>query len=676
MLLVPSATRVERTDTGADDLLRRLAALLPDAWIVAGAIASKPVSETGRRGHTQPFDAIVIGVRMIFVLDIWSHAGPNANRQKSGLFARFYEESRPDDFWQDFRRGTEKLKALLHDRFEVEPGRVTPEKIWIRAQRLDSAEAAAAADTAELRRFARSATRRDRAAMFAPLQKKAVDRLATFLTDDSPAAPKPTELFFSDGPTPTVVARTPAAPAKPAPIAPSGDAAGPASPPLDAAPPVVAEPATAAAPAPARSSPSKQDELLLGKEAPVAAPGKASPDASPALGAALPVVAKAAGAAAPAAAAPVRSSPPPQTEVSRPSSSPAPIARPAKAPAPASAEKDGPAPLLMPAPLAVDVAERAAARPAGGDASIAGAPHATPAPVAVPREASPPAPATKTAAAPAIAKAAAPAADAAVADARPEQVAPSVALAPARWRPIAHWKWLAALFLLLLVSQAGTIVWLALFDRASPQPAPAVPAAPAPAPAPAPTATAPVPEAPVPAPFVVRSLAASEPMRVGSETATLRAGPSPDFPAVGWLDAGTKVVASGHADGPGGSSWIEIASANGAVGFVPDNMVHPERTPALAIERAEPPKQTPAKIKHAAIERAAAPKQVPSPKVRRAVAPKPTPPLKIARATRPAQSLRPTAAPTPPRVTCILSGGEEIQATRSDCRAQSGIIYQ
>jgi hypothetical protein len=32
--------------------------------------------------------------------------------------------------------------------------------------------------------------------------------------------------------------------------------------------------------------------------------------------------------------------------------------------------------------------------------------------------------------------------------------------------------------------------------------------------------------------------------------------------------------------------------------------------------------------------------------------------------------------PTPARIACILPDGEEIQTPRSDCRAQSGIIYQ
>jgi hypothetical protein len=317
-------------------------------------------------------------------------------------------------------------------------------------------------------------------------------------------------------------------------------------------------------------------------------------------------------------------------------------------------------------------------------AKAAEAPPETPAPIARREEASRPAPAAK-AAAPVLAKASEPAAGvrATGTDGSLGQAAPSMAFARAQWRPAAHWKWLAALLLLLVVSQAGTIAWLALFDRASPHSGAAPRAATAPP-------AAPASAAPVPEPFVVRSLATSTPMLVGSETVTIRAGPSPDFASVGNLDAGTEVVASASADGPGGSSWIEITAANGAIGFVPDNMVQPRQVPVLTAEQAAPPEpaptpkikraaastQTPTKVKRAPVKLAAAPAQSRPSKIRRAVASKQSPTPKLARATRLARASRPEEAPAPPRIACILPGGGEVQATRSDCRAQSGIIYQ
>jgi hypothetical protein len=222
------------------------------------------------------------------------------------------------------------------------------------------------------------------------------------------------------------------------------------------------------------------------------------------------------------------------------------------------------------------------------------------------------------------------------------------------------------LLLLLLVSQASTIAWLALFNRASPRLEPAPHAAPA---------------APIPVSFVVRSLVPSEPMLVGSETVTLRAGPSPDFPAVGKLDASTEVVAHARASSPGGASWIEIAAVNGTIGFVPESMVHPKPAPALAIELAAPPQQTPTPE----IERAVAP--TPARKIERDATPAPARKIeRVAASTRtrkikrelaptPTQS-RLKAVPAPAMIACILPGGEEIQTPRSDCRAQSGIIYQ
>jgi hypothetical protein len=170
-------------------------------------------------------------------------------------------------------------------------------------------------------------------------------------------------------------------------------------------------------------------------------------------------------------------------------------------------------------------------------------------------------------------------------------------------------------------------------------------------------------------------------MQVGRETVTLRTGPSPDFPAVGELSAGTEVFANGRASGPGGTTWIEILAVNGAIGFVPANMVQPKAPPALAIERAAPLKQTPTPE----IEGAATP--TPARKIERAVAP--TPVRKIertlvsARARKVKRELAPTptrsrmnAVPAPARIACILPNGEEIQTPRSVCRAQSGIIYQ
>jgi hypothetical protein len=199
-------------------------------------------------------------------------------------------------------------------------------------------------------------------------------------------------------------------------------------------------------------------------------------------------------------------------------------------------------------------------------------------------------------------------------------------------------------------------------------------------------------------PFVVRSLETPERMLVGSEAVTLRAGPSPDFPAVGELDARTEYIASARARGPGGSSWIEITAENGTVGFVPDGTVQaapasppaiepaaaPEQAATPEIESASAPKQAPTPK----IERAAAPKQTSTPKTNRAVASKQAPKVKRAaaskqaatarvdRASKPAQRSRPETAPAPSGIACILRGGEEIRTTRSDCRAQSGIIYQ
>src|SRR6185369_15497883 len=113
------------------------------------------------------------------------------------------------------------------------------------------------------------------------------------------------------------------------------------------------------------------------------------------------------------------------------------------------------------------------------------------------------APLKAVAAAPALAEAArrTAAADATQGDESPAEAAPLEPSAPAQWRPAAHWKLLAAMLLLMLVSQAGTIAWLTLSDRAPPRVAPAPSAAPAPAPASAPAVA-------TPSPIVVRSLAA------------------------------------------------------------------------------------------------------------------------------------------------------------------------
>lgn len=634
-MLVPSATRVECTDTGADDVLRRLAALLPDAWIVAGPVGSKPVSDICCRGHTRPFDAVIIGDRIIFVLDIWSHSVRMANPQKSGLFARLHDASRAqDDFWRDFRRDTEKLKATLHDRFEIEPGRVVPEKFGT------------ATDNAELRSFARAATRYDRAAMFAPLSSKAVDRVATFLTEEPTEAPKPTELFFTDGAKPTVVARAPATREMPVPAASPGTT-----------PPASAARSKAAVAAPPSPSPTIQADVPFPSPPPTSVPIAAP---SRAVVAKQPVVAKAAQAAA---AAPVEPSSPGRTE----------------APPPSAAEpavtKERPT-----EPLILDVVEPAAARPTGGNSSAEQATPKAQAPIALPKELPRPSPAREPAPARAVARVTEDPATADATDADPalgQRLRP-VAFAPAALRSIGRWQMLAALLVLLLVSQAGTIAWLALVDHDNQPAEPAPPAVRAAAPA------VPVPSAPMPAQYVVRSLATSEPMVIGSEMVILRAGPSPDFPSVGELDAGSEVVASGSAGGPGGSSWIEIAAADGTVGFVPDSMVQPVPAPAVALEDVQAPKEMPPpriepvaapKVKQAVIERAAIRERPPTPKVKRAVASKRTPPLRIARASAPPQTPRPKAA-APPPITCILPGGGEILATRPDCRAQSGIIYQ
>src|SRR5262249_23240248 len=145
------------------------------------------------RGHTRPFDAIIIGERMIVVLDIWSQAGPSVNGLNLGFLARIRD--RPDladGVWQSFRRETEKLKALLQDRFEIEPGRGAPEKLWSSAPHFGSGEATATVDTADLRSFARAATRLDKASSFPLLRSGTVERIATFLTDEASAEPERT----------------------------------------------------------------------------------------------------------------------------------------------------------------------------------------------------------------------------------------------------------------------------------------------------------------------------------------------------------------------------------------------------------------------------------------------------------------------------------------------------
>jgi hypothetical protein len=304
-----------------------------------------------------------------------------------------------------------------------------------------------------------------------------------------------------------------------------------------------------------------------------------------------------------------------------------------------------------------------------------------------------------------------------------------VAFAAARGgRPRARW---GAIAMLLLVSQAGTIAWLTLSDpprpRGRPEPAARIARA-----DPVPVA-APAPPVPQPAPFVVRALADPESMLVGSEAVTLRSGPSPEFPAVGNVEAGTAVLAGATARGPGDSSWLEIKAASGAIGFVPDAMLEadPEPIPALEpvapmpiapmkevaapkigramaakkapapkLERAVASKKPPvAKVERAAaakkaaapkVERAVASKKVPAPKVERAVASKKAPIPRIERAVaskkpsvarteraaRLAQRSRPAPVPAALGVDCILPGGEQIQATRTNCRARSGIIYQ
>jgi len=470
MLLIPSASGVERTDTSVDDLLLRLAELLPGAWIVAGRVASKPVSDTCRRGHTRPFDAIIVGDRMIFVLDIWSSGGLIANRQKSTFFARISGEPDFPEGWQSFRAEIEKLKAALHDRFEVEPGRIVPDKIWCREPRIASAAVGARADTADLRKFTRAATRLDKASIFAPLHRKLVDRIVTFLTEDAKAAPHRPTLFFADeSPTATDVPPTLAPSAEPAAIAVTEESSRPASPALDAAPSGSEEAAEAGPPAPAR--PSTRAELPIEPGTPIPASEEAFRTTSPKLDAAPPVKAETAEAAV---SAPVRPSRPTHVEVA------------------------------LPPAAAID---------------------SPPTPIARREEGSRRARATMAAAAPVIAKAAEVSATdhTTRADASLEQTAPALAFAPTQRRPTTHWKWLVGL-LLLVVSQASTIAWLVLFDHAPPHLEPAPHAA---------LAAASAPAAPIPVPFMVRSLATSEPMRVGSETVTLRAGPSPDFPAVG-----------------------------------------------------------------------------------------------------------------------------------------------
>jgi hypothetical protein len=609
MVLIPSATRVDPSDTGAEDLLRRLADLLPDAWVVAGSVAPKPVSESCRRGHTRPFDAIIIGSRMIFVLDIWSPRGLIENQQKTAFFARIYSEPNVPEGWLNFRSEIEKLKAALHDRFEVEPGRIVPEKIWNRAPRFHSAEVVAWADTADLRSFTRAATRRDKTSIFAPMRRGLINQIATFLTEEAKAAPKRPVLFFADeNPMPSEVRQTPAPLARSA--APE-DASRPASPAPDAVPSTRGEAAEAPAAAQARPSRSRQTELSFEQAAPIAAPEETSPIPAPTLDDAERVIAKAADAAV---ETPVRPLPPPQGEVALPpaaliDSPPTPIARREKIPRPPRAT------IAAAAPVTAKAAE-----------------------------------------APVTAKAAEALATAHVAraDASLEQDTPAVPSALTQRWPTAHWKWLIGLLPLLLVAQAGTIAWLALFDRAPPHPAPAPLAAPA---------------RPIAVPFVVRSLTTSEPMLVGSKALILRAGPSRDFPAVGELGAGTEVVANARAGSRGGTSWIEIAAANGLSGFVPDYMVQPKPAPALALVRAAPPQQT----STPEIERTVAP--TPARRIKRELVSTPTRKIRRELSPTPTQP-RPKVTPAPARIDCILPGGEEIQMPRPDCRARSGIIYQ
>jgi hypothetical protein len=608
MLLIASPTGVERIDNCADELLRRLAELLPDAWIVAGTVASKPVSDTCRRGYTRPFDAIIIGDRMIFVLDIWSPHGLIANRQKSAFFARISGQTDFPEGWQSFRSEIEKLKAALHDRFEVEPGRIVPEKIWSRAPQFDSAEVHPKADSADLRSFTRAAARLDRASIFAPLHRKVVDRIVTFLTEDAIAAPERRIPFFADeSPMPAVVPLRPVTPE---------EASRPTSPASDAVPSGSDEASEAAAAVPRVPSQSTHAELAGEQGAPISAPEKALRKTSPALDAALPVIAEAAKTAVNAR---LRQSPPPHVEDA------------------------------LPPAVPID---------------------SLPTPVAQRKEASRPARATTPPAAPMIAKTGgAPTTfHMTGADVSLEHSAPAVASAPAQRRPTAYWKWVVGVILLLLVSQAGTIAWLSLLDRAPPPLEPAPHAARAPA-------------APVPVPFVVRSMATSEPMKVGSEKVTLRAGPSRDFPAVGELGAGTDIFANGRASGPDGATWFEILAVNGAIGFVPDNKVQPKAPPALAIEGVAPSKQTPAPEIESTmaptparkVERTVA--STSARKIERAVVSAPVGKVKRELAPTPAR-LRTKGVPAPARIDCILPGGEEIQTPRSVCRAQSGIIYQ
>jgi hypothetical protein len=202
MLLVPTHGPVGKTDPSLEKLLRRLDALLPDDWVIVGAIPSMAVSDTGRRGRTKPLDAVVLGSRTIFLLDIRSYPGLIAVRDKAPFQADGkdidHKDNLPHGFWESLQKEAYKLKVLLKERFDVDTIRVVPKIVWARSQRFDFGDSRRDEDVTDARAFARLAVRRDRAAALPVFPRELVAAIARFLMDDqdlaldrAAAAPQP-----------------------------------------------------------------------------------------------------------------------------------------------------------------------------------------------------------------------------------------------------------------------------------------------------------------------------------------------------------------------------------------------------------------------------------------------------------------------------------------------------
>jgi hypothetical protein len=173
----------------SDKLLRRLAELLPDHWLVIANIPSRAVTDKKRRGRTRPLDAIVIGEKTMFVIEVRSYPGVISVRDKQPFQADGrdieHKDNKPDGFWARFQKEAYKVKVMMQERFGVDTIQVMPKIVWSRSQRFEYGDSGREEDVTDARTFVRLAARRDKASSHAPFASERLLAIARFLVDDA-----------------------------------------------------------------------------------------------------------------------------------------------------------------------------------------------------------------------------------------------------------------------------------------------------------------------------------------------------------------------------------------------------------------------------------------------------------------------------------------------------------